>query len=72
MTNDYLAIRQQRGGDISDSNFEKEQNSMLLKIDQGENEFQRIKGLIQTNDKVSQQIRTSHLFQRDVVDTPTT
>ena len=54
MTNDYLAIRQQRGGDISDSNFEKEQNSMLLKIDQGENEFQKIRGLIQTNDKVSQ------------------
>ena len=48
-----------------DGNLRNEMSTIQLSIDKQENMLQNIRKTINDDDKVSQQIRKSHLFQKD-------
>jgi len=61
VTNDFLNIRQSNGGDIQDESFSKDLKKVLMAMEREENSLQSLRRILTEDDKVSKEIRKSHL-----------
>ena len=65
VTNDFLAMRQSNGGEITDENFAKDVRQVIMSVEREENAMQSVRRILSEDDKVSKEIRSSHLLGKD-------